>query len=797
VTLTTRADRAFEMWGRLVIGRPWFTIALTLTFSLVLGALIPGIRFANSPESFLHPDDPTLLALHDFQEQFPRDDVILVGIETLDVFDPTFLKTLRSLHREIETEVPHVDEVTSLLNARAVRGEADALIVEGLLDEWPESTDDLARLRERVLSNRLYVNRLVSEDAHFTILTIVPVGRLLSEETDVLAAFDQQETSDAQEGDFAGSLQIEKDQLLIAALRGVLARYQGPDIELHLAGMPILAGHLGETMQKDLTRFAGLSVGVIAALLFILFRRLSGVILPVLIVGLSTASTLGMMSLLDIPLSVVSEILPSLLLTVGVCDSVHLLTITYQRLSRGDEQREAVLFALRNSGLAILMTSVTTALGLLSFVTAELKPVADLGIVAPIGVVFAFLYTITLLPALVVVSPLQVRSGRNTEQQILNRLLLAVGAFGTEYPRRVVAFSGIIIIVGLVSALQVQPSFDTIRWFPEDDPLRRATETIDRNVNGTAQLEILIDSGRENGLTAPQTLERLDTLSSRALAYEDEAIFVGQASSIVDIVKEIHQALNENDPTYHRIPDNRPLVAQELLLFESGGSDDLEEVSDSQYQLARMTLRLPRIDAMHYVRFMQEFEPTIASSLGKDLPATTTGSVTVLARTTRNISLSMIRSYLFAAVAVTLIMIVSLGSLRLGLISIAPNLAPIVITLGTMYWMRIPLDATTLMIGSIILGLAVDDTIHFLHGFDRSFAETNDVRVAVQTTLRTTGTALLFTSLVLTGGFLVFLFGYMHNIQNFGLLAALGAMVAFIADVLLVPALLTLIVRKE
>jgi predicted RND superfamily exporter protein len=215
------------MWGRLVIGRPWFTIALTLTFSLVLGALIPGIRFANSPESFLHPDDPTLLALHDFQEQFPRDDVILVGIETLDVFDPTFLKTLRSLHREIETEVPHVDEVTSLLNARAVRGEADALIVEGLLDEWPESTDDLARLRERVLSNRLYVNRLVSEDAHFTILTIVPVGRLLSEETDVLAAFDQQETSDAQEGDFAGSLQIEKDQLLIAALRGVLARYPG------------------------------------------------------------------------------------------------------------------------------------------------------------------------------------------------------------------------------------------------------------------------------------------------------------------------------------------------------------------------------------------------------------------------------------------------------------------------------------------------------------------------------------------------------------------------------------------
>jgi predicted RND superfamily exporter protein len=440
---------------------------------------------------------------------------------------------------------------------------------------------------------------------------------------------------------------------------------------------------------------------------------------------------------------------------------------------------------------------LTTAAGLLSFTTADLKPIIQLGVFAAVGVVMAFLFTMTVLPAALAVLPIRgKRRDTSSEHPHLDRALLGLGHIATAQPRKVVVLSAGLLILGLFGALQLRISYHSLEWFPEGDPLRVATNEIDRELRGSMVLEFVLHTGRENALHDPALLQKLEQLSEYALSFRRDELYVAKTTSIVDIVKEIHQALNEDRSEYYVIPRDRQLLAQELLLFENSGSDDLEDVTDLQFSQAGMTLRLPRVDAVWYADLIDEFQAPVRTIVGEYGDVVMTGAMALLGRISRATAISMIRSYLFALLAITPIMILLLGSVR-GLVSMIPNVAPIILSLGLMYWWEIPLDATTVLVGSIILGLAVDDTIHFMHKFNRYFDDTGDARLAVQLTLQTTGAALLFTSLVLAAGFLVLTFGYMVNVSYFGVILAFATLTAFLADVLLAPALMTLVTRRE
>jgi predicted RND superfamily exporter protein len=262
---------------------------------------------------------------------------------------------------------------------------------------------------------------------------------------------------------------------------------------------------------------------------------------------------------------------------------------------------------------------------------------------------------------------------------------------------------------------------------------------------------------------------------------------------VADTLKEIHQALNEGQPEYYAIPQDRLLVAQEFLLFENAGSDDLEDFVDSQFSKAGFLLRIPWVDGVHLASFVDEVEQHFQQVLGESVEVTMTGGGVIAARTFSAVVRSMARSYALAFLIVTPLMILVLASLRAGLISMIPNLMPILLTLGLMGWLDLPLDFSTMMIGAIILGVAVDDTIHFMHGFRGYLGASADPEQAVRRTLETTGRALLFTSIVLFAGMLIYVFATMGNLVNFGLLSAFAVASAFLADVVLAPALLVLI----
>jgi predicted RND superfamily exporter protein len=291
-------------------------------------------------------------------------------------------------------------------------------------------------------------------------------------------------------------------------------------------------------------------------------------------------------------------------------------------------------------------------------------------------------------------------------------------------------------------------------------------------------------------------MNRIEKARFYAENLREDGVYVGKTISIADIVKETHQALNENRPEFYAIPQDPRLLAQELLLFENSGSDDLEDLVDSQFREARFTLKMPFVDAIHYSRVLDRIQLKMEEIFDGVAEVTITGETRMMSHLISILSVNLVRTYALAFAVITPLMVLLLGSLRMGLLSMIPNLAPVIITLGVMGWFGIPLEVFTILIGSIALGLAVDDTIHFMHNYRRYYERSGDAAWATRETLRTTGQALLFTSVVLASGFFIYMFASMRNLLHFGLLTGITILAAFLADLLLAPALMAIYSRQ-
>ncbi len=787
-----RVEAAIERWGHFVVRWRWPAVALTLAITGYFVSWLPQIQIDNSVESFLKADDPALLLYNDFRSEFAREDRVIVALESSDVFTLPFFERLRALHEELERELPYVDEITSLLNARSTRGQGDELIVGELVEEFPASQHELEQIKHRARANPLYEDVLISRDARLTILMIKPLTYSTLNTVDELEGF-----GDSTGGTQAEYLTAAENDELLSTLRDLVDKHEAEDFSIHMAGPLVLTDVINYYMQTDLLLFMSLGIGSVFVLLFVLFRRVSGILLPLIVCLLSLLTTLGIMVMLKIPGSAAVQMLPLFLLTIGVCNAVHILTIVYQQLALGRSKEAAIAFALGHSGLAVVMTSLTTAAGMMSFSTAGLAQVAQLGTMAPIGILLALLYTLVLLPALLAIFPLRSPRHPNADPRTspLDRFLAGCGDLAAGNPWKVVAVAAALFVVSGVGISKMRFSHNGLEWFPEGAELREAFEVIDGGLAGTVSLEVVIDTGRENGLHEPEVLGRIAAAMDFAQALEFPSSPVGKTMSIVDVVKETHQALNENRADQRRIPDDRVLIAQELLLFENSGTDDLEEFVDTEFRRARMTMNVPWTNAMVYPDLMEQLRSGFDEIFGDGIEFELTGIMALLATTFTEMIWSMLRSYAFALLVITPMMILLLGSLRMGLLSMIPNLLPVAFTMGMMGWLDVPVDVSTIMIGAMVIGLAVDDTIHFMHKFERYFSESNDARLAVRQTLTTTGAALFFTTLVLSAGFGILSLAYLQNMSRLGLLLALATVVAFLADVLLGPALMVIVAR--
>ncbi len=804
-SIRNKIESTFEVFAYYLFDNKYKISVIMLILFTLFASQLPKLTIDTSTEGFLHPRDPILLDYESFRDQFGRDEMAIITLEPKKVFDIKFLTQLKELHKDLKENLPYLDDITSLINARNTYGDKDELIVEDLLENWPENEKELAEIEKRARNNSMYKNILLSEDGSIT--TIIIKTHTYSNQNeapeDDLSGFgdEDEDIGQTEDGHKANYLTDEENSEFVKALEKIVKKHDTGKFPVMIAGTPVVSDFLKRSMIDNMRQFMVIAFLTIGIFLFIMFRRLSGVLMPLFIVFISLISTAGLMAFSGVPIKIPTQILPSFLLSVAVGASVHILVMFFQSYDRQHSRRDSIAHALGHSGLAIAMTSLTTAAGLLSFSTAEVAPIADLGLFASAGVILSLIYTIVFLPVLLAIFPVKSKSQKKGDNNVepkesfMDFLLNTCIHISTRHPKKLLIIAFLFVLVALAGATRIQLSHDPVRWLPDDSDVRIASEKMDLALQGTTSLEIILDTEKENGLYEPELLSKLEKSAKEIEKYSDEKVYVGKAWSLTSVIKETNQALHENRAEFYSIPGNRDLIAQELFLFENSGSDDLEDFTDTQFTKARFTIKLPFIDAIAYDRFMDTVEDHFKENY-PDQKIKITGMVAMLARVLTNAIHSMIKSYGYAFVVITILMIFLIGKVKIGVFSMIPNIFPIIMMLGVMGWLNLPMDLFCMLVGSIAIGLAVDDTIHFMHNFRRYYETYNDPEKAVYETLHTTGKAMLVTTCVLSIGFFTFMLSEMNNLFNFGLLTGFALLMALLADYLIAPALMVLLNKK-
>jgi len=791
-----KIEKKFEEFTYLIINHRFIALFLMLALVLGLASNLPKITFDTSTEGFLYKDDPQILMYNDFRNQFGRDEKIIVAIKTKDIFDKKFLEKLFRLHSEIEENVPHIKAVDSLKNARKTIGNKSELIVEDLfLDGIPDNTKKLNAIAEFAKTNSIYRDLYLNADSTFTTIMITTNTYTSVGVNDFDALEDGFSDDESSNDEKLGFITAAETNELIIALEDILKNYKTENFKIYDAGSPIVTKNLQTTLMADMSKFILYVVLTISILLFLTFRRVSGIFIPLIVVILTLLATIGSMALLGYPITSMTQILPSLLLAVAIGDSIHILSIFYHKYDETGEKNSSIAYAIGHSGLAVVMTSFTTAASLLSFSISDIAPVAALGIFSAIGVTLALILTLVFIPLLLSLIPMKHKA--HDEDSFLDTFTIKIANFSINYYKSIISSAVAVIVISLVLASQMQFSHNPLHWFKEDNIVRINTETIDRELRGSISIEVILDTHKENGVYNPKFLNAIEKVTKEIYTYKGENYFIGKIVSINDVLKEIHMALNENRKEFYVIPQNQDLIAQEFLLFENSGSDDLEEIVDSQFSKTRLSIKAPWVDSVEYVEMIDSLHTLLDSEFKDMATVNVTGTLPILSTTITKSIESSIESYIIAFIVIAILMVLLIGNFKLGLLSMIPNLTPIMFGIAFMVVFDLPLDMFTILIGAIAIGMVVDDTIHYMHNFKRYYILHNDVDEAIRLTLHSSGRAIFITSIVLSSGFLVFMFASMTNLFNFGLITGVTVIVAMITNLTLTGALMKFFIKSH
>lgn len=776
-----RVESGFEALGLMMGRHPWLWL---LGCVLVVGALssqLGRLEKDTSIEGFLEKGSTEIQRYDAFKETFGRDEIFIITLEVETPFTQAFATQFHALHRQLEDEVPYVDKVESLANARYTYGEDDTLYIEPLLPEvLPEDPVALEQLKRYTLQNENYRNFLISGDGRMLAILV----RLSS------FTYTQDANGDWQRGYMGEDETRQAD----ARIREILKPYQGVlSDDIRLTGSMPIAITLSHILERDFTVFSALANLLIGALLLVIFRRLSGAFMPLIVMSLGVLVTMSLMAILGTPIQVSTSILPAFLLAVCVGDSIHLLTIFYRNYDAGDDKVHAMAGALGHTGLAMLFTSITTAAGLASFATSDLTPVSALGVYGGLGSLIAFLLTVLVLPCLITLLPIKRRPLPQDERQGLHTVLAWFARVSTHYPKPIVGAGMLLFFAATVIASQLTFSHYPLAWLPQDNAALQGIRNYEQRMGSTINFEIQLDTGQDRGVINAPLLQALDRVQQQIVTWETDNWRIVKTLSVVNIIKEANRALHDNDDAAFSVPDDPALISQELFLVELDEPEDVLSVVDKTYRVARLTVTTPWFDAIHTQAVVDRLRAQLETELqpyGVDISFT--GVAPIMGVTFAKMLISTAQSYGFAAIVITLMMIMLIGNIKLGLLSMIPALLPILIVLAVMQLLGVRLDMLTMLVGSIAIGLTVDDNIHFMHGFRKMYLKTGDPAYAVQTTLLSTGRAMLITSIVLSIGFSIYTQSLMSNMVAFGMITAGCIVLALLATYLLAPALMML-----
>ena len=740
---------------KVILNHPKVILSILAAITLVLGTFLPKVKMDFSIEQLFSQNDPVINRFLNFREEFDGvDNRIFLLYESDDPFSYKNLELNKKMVYAFEN-IEGVSKVTSLTNIELFT-ESGEYLLSPVYENIPKSIDSLNIAKERILSSDLLKNYLISEDGK--------VAAILIEVSD---SFNEHESRE--------SIVKQIDELQL-----------GTDWTWHQTGLPIIRTRYVQYMIADNITFLIPVLSMLILLLSLLFRSLVGLVLPLIVVLLTIIWTLGFMTATGITINIISYIIPTLLMVVGISDSVHFLVKYYKTLHLLGDKREALTQSLQKIGTAIFLTSITTAIGFGALSMVNIEIVKEFGIFTAMGVFFAFIITVLFIPSTLMLlgktpkTKLEAYS-RGYRVKIVKKLITIVRG----HPKKII-FTGITItIIGFFGALQINPHSKLLDDLRPGNTLLEDMRLAEDRMGSVLPVEIIITVDENENFQDIQDVAVI-SFTDELASYISKIPEIGKVVSVSDYLKAINQAMNDGDKSFYQVPLSREIISQYMLLYDS----EFNSLINSDLTKLRIASQIKDIDSRRSAEIEKELNTYIASVIPEGITAEVTGTAFLALRTNNYLVKNLLGSFLVALIIITFLMIVLFRSVKMAFISILPNIIPMMVMAAVLGFLQIPLRPATAMTFAVAFGIAVDDTLHYLIRYRMELSKQH-YRQANDSTMLGTGIAMMSTTAILSAGFLVLILSQFTPTVEFGMLSVITIVTALIGDLTFLPALLS------
>jgi predicted RND superfamily exporter protein len=758
------------MWNKLAHIVLKNRLALIISIGIITIFMAYQAKDVEFTYSFFTPvpeDDPDMMFFTEFKNEFGEDaNVVAIGIKDSSLYTPQNFRRYKYLSEAL-LDIDGVIQVVSipLFQTMIKDTENKKFNVQPVFDEIPDDQATLDSLLVVAVNQRLYSDQIINLSNGATFI-------LISINKDVLNTKNRDT--------------VIKDIELISR-----AFQESTGIELKYVGLPYIRTEVNGSVKQELIMFLFLSIVVTALILLLFFRSWDAVVFPLIIIVVIVIWSMGTLGLLNYEITILTGLLPPVIVVIGIPNSVYLLNRYHQQINKHGNKAFALSHVIRKVGIVALITNSTTAVGFLVLIFTGIKDLQEFGLVAGINIMATFVVSIILIPA--VFSYLPIPNGKQLKHlkfKTLDYALTGIDLIVHRHRYRVFVVTGIVLVFGLIGVTKIKAVTFIVDDVPESSQVKKDLAFFEENFSGIMPLEIVVDSGKKKGVLRQNFLDKVNELAE-SLASEH---VISKPVSVISMIKASRQSFYNNNPDYYSLPTSADRNFILRYLTDGGNNSGIlksfvnEEQSKMRISFKVADIGSVKLDSLIDGVVNKKIEALFGDS---DIQAKATGTTLLFVKGNKFLVKNLQRSLILAFVIIAIIMGILFKNPKMIAISLIPNIIPLIVIAGLMGYLGVALRPSTVLIFSVVFGISVDDSIHFLAKYRQElFANNFFVPMAISKSIRETGASMIYTSVILFAGFIIFSGSQFISTMMLGVLTSTTLLIAMFANLVVLPALL-------
>lgn len=751
----------------------WITLGI---FALVIIVSVIGMKRMVKETSFddyFIEDDPMLVMTDEFKSHFGNDYYVGVLTQCDDHFTKENLTTLRTLSNELLDSLSYADKVTSLTDIEFMVGSDEGMTIEQIVpDEIPaEGSAAMDSIKARAYSKPHVARKLISQKGDLSWIMV----KLRQFPKD--SVWKKQGT-------------VSPDIITGQEVERIIKKPEYASLHPKGTGMPYVTNCKTEYIGKEMGRLMMIATLICMVVMLCMTRSLRGVLAPIISVVGGLFITYGIAGWTQMYVDSTVLMIPTILaFAVAIAYNIHIFSYFRGRMRIHGERRKAIIETMKEIGWSVFFCGFTTLVSLLSFLVIPIRPMHCVGVISSMSVLFVLLTSLIISPVLLSFGKSKRPIEGFTEESDTRwtAAMVKLSDVVLRNPKKIGWSFLVVCILLCIGLWKIEAAFDIERTMGEDVPYVKEVMDVGRSELGSLySYDLIVELPNDDEAKEPENLRRLDELQQKVIKYD----LTKRTTSILDVLKDLNQTLNDGDTACYRVPDTEEEVAQEILLYENAGGTESEYWVDYDYRRLRLMVEISDFNSAQVEREMAQIQAD-AEALFPGAKITTVGNIPQYVTMMQYLVRGQMLSFVISILIIGVILMIAFQSIRVGLIGLIPNMMPAIFVGGYMGWMGVPLDMMTATLLPMMLGMAVDDTIHFINHSKLEFDRPQHYQSAIRRTFRVVGVAIVITSIITSAVFASFCTSACTMCINFGLMAIIGILSALVADLLVTPILVS------